>query len=72
MKKYKVLSANSLPYGLKLPGFIALYLGLEHIAAPGWAYGVLGCLFAVNVLLFALTQYYSETITIEELIKQKQ
>lgn len=38
----------------RLPGIsgLTLYLGLEHFAAPGWMYGVVGALIGILTLGF--------------------
>lgn len=69
-KKPKFLSFKSSASGLKLPGFIALYLGLEHVTAHSFWYWALGFLFCLNLLILAYQKFCCEEVTIEQIIEQ--
>jgi hypothetical protein len=50
MKKKVVISSSSLPMRSPVGSILLLWLFLEHIAAPGWAYGVLWTIAGILVL----------------------
>lgn len=50
MKKKVAIKSSSLPTRSPVGGGLLLWLFLEHVGAPGWAYGVLYTLIALAAL----------------------
>lgn len=50
MKKKVAIKSSSLPARSPIGGGLLLWLFLEHIGAPGWAYGVLWAIIALAAI----------------------
>lgn len=71
MKKTLTLSAKSSRVGLGVNTAMIWFLMLERFNAPGWLYGVAYSFYTLVVLVFIVQFWTTETITIEEIIKEK-
>ncbi len=67
MKKVKVIAGKHLPFRPPLWSSMTAWLMLDRFSAPGWAYGVVGCLFGILWILYFCTWATHESTELREL-----
>lgn len=55
MKKKTVIKSSSLPMRSPVGAAVLYWLLLEHIGAPGWAYGVLWTLVGIGIVGYVIS-----------------
>lgn len=67
MKKIKVISNKNLPARPPLWSSMTAWLMLDRFDAPGWVYGVVGCLFVLLWIFYFCTWVTHEATELREL-----
>lgn len=73
MKKRHVLATKNLPKSLPVQSTIVAWLALDHIKAPGWAWGVSGTIVVIGwvcSLFLVFTQKEIDIINPEKSTKK--
>jgi hypothetical protein len=60
MKKRRVIKSSSFQAKSPVGTGLLWYLVLEHFQAPGWAYGVAGCILALWLFSFIVDFFITD------------
>lgn len=67
MKQTKVIANKNLPARAPLWASMVAWLMLDRFDAPGWVFGVVGCLFVLLWLAYICTWFTHESTELNEL-----
>lgn len=64
MKKRRVISGKQLPSNPPLVSTLVYWLALDKLAAPGWAWGVVGTIMAVIWIAWIVDAFNRESVEV--------